>query len=169
MHGELPKQTFRDDGDEPLLSWRVHILPFIEQTQLYEQFHLDEPWDSDHNIQLVSKMPKLFATKGFPPESGKTVFQVPTGDEMLFNEDGPVRFRDALDGLSATAMMVEVEPAVQWTRPSDWNVDLNAPLKGIRFDDGQAALLMGDGGVKTVSRQMPVDKFRAMLTKSSGD
>ena len=44
-----------DPNGKPLLSWRVQILPYIEEQQLYQDFHLDEPWDSEHNIKLLEK------------------------------------------------------------------------------------------------------------------
>ena len=46
---------------KPLLSWRVHILPFLEEGELYKQFRLDEPWDSEHNRKLIEKMPDAYA------------------------------------------------------------------------------------------------------------
>jgi hypothetical protein len=58
--GELPKNTYSRDG-RPLLSWRVHLLPFLEQDNLYKRFHLDEPWDSPHNIRLLDQMPIVYA------------------------------------------------------------------------------------------------------------
>ena len=51
-YGELPKNTYSPDG-RPLLSWRVHILPFLEEDRLYQQFNLDEPWDSPSNVRLL--------------------------------------------------------------------------------------------------------------------
>ena len=55
-----PAAVFDKDG-KPLLSWRVLMLPYLEQDALYKEFHLDEPWDSDHNKKLLEKMPPLFA------------------------------------------------------------------------------------------------------------
>src|SRR5262249_54155708 len=53
-NGKLPAHAiYSKDGKKPLLSWRVAILPFIEQDNLYQQFHLDEPWDSEHNKKLI--------------------------------------------------------------------------------------------------------------------
>src|SRR5947209_11024222 len=64
----------------PLLSWRVAILPYIEEQALYQQFHLDEPWDSAHNKTLLAKMPKLYApVRGKTKEPGMTYYQVFTG------------------------------------------------------------------------------------------
>ncbi len=33
----------RDENGKPLLSWRVRLLPFIDEAHLYMKFHLDEP------------------------------------------------------------------------------------------------------------------------------
>ena len=57
--GEKDGIKFSEGG--PLLSWRVHILPFIEQQELYDRFKLDEPWDSEHNIKLLNEMPFVYA------------------------------------------------------------------------------------------------------------
>src|SRR5262249_7254639 len=54
-------QAIWDAKGKPLLSWRVAILPFIEEEALYRQFKLDEPWDSPHNKKLIPLMPKTYA------------------------------------------------------------------------------------------------------------
>ena len=55
VYKQLPSEAIFDKNGSPLLSWRVHILPFIKQRELYEQFHLDEPWDSEHNRKLIAR------------------------------------------------------------------------------------------------------------------
>ena len=57
----FPARAICDKQEKPLLSWRVKLLPFLEQNALYQQFHLDEPWDSEHNLKLVDRMPAYFA------------------------------------------------------------------------------------------------------------
>ncbi len=64
---------------EPNLSWRVHILPYIEQNALYQEFHLDEAWDSPHNIKLLERMPDVFRHPYANTKPGYTVYQQPTG------------------------------------------------------------------------------------------
>jgi len=64
QHGRLPPAAICDAKGRPLLSWRVALLPFIAQGELYRQFKLDEPWDSPHNIKLLDQMP---ATYDSPP------------------------------------------------------------------------------------------------------
>src|SRR5262245_59728137 len=59
--GRFPAATAYAKNGKPLLSWRVAILPYIEEDALYRQFKLDEPWDSPHNKKLIAKMPKIYA------------------------------------------------------------------------------------------------------------
>jgi hypothetical protein len=51
-HGSFPSAVMEKDG-KPLLSWRVAILPLIDEDALYKRFHLDEPWDSPHNLEVA--------------------------------------------------------------------------------------------------------------------
>ena len=73
-HKTLPAQAKYDADGKPLLSWRVGILPYIEEQQLYQQFHLDEPWDSPNNIKLLDQMPAVFKHPKMN-KPGTTVYQ----------------------------------------------------------------------------------------------
>ena len=55
-HGALPPLYTVDDEGKPLHSWRVLILPFLDQQDLYNQIRLDEPWDSEYNKQFHDRM-----------------------------------------------------------------------------------------------------------------
>src|SRR5947209_4883862 len=70
----FPNNIYSKDG-KGLLSWRVHILQFVEQEVLYKQFNLDEPWDSDTNKPLVAKMPKLYAPIRVKAKEGETFYR----------------------------------------------------------------------------------------------
>src|SRR5437868_5576967 len=63
-HGRLPPAVVYGKNGQPLYSWRVLLLPYIDADNLYAQFHLDEPWDSPHNRQFVEQMPPTFALPG---------------------------------------------------------------------------------------------------------
>ncbi|HMP78968.1 MAG TPA: DUF1559 domain-containing protein, partial [Pirellulaceae bacterium] len=64
-----------DEEGQPLLSWRVHLLPFLDNNRLYEQFRLDEPWDSEHNIRLVEQMPDIYRSPNSFADAGMTVYR----------------------------------------------------------------------------------------------
>jgi hypothetical protein len=83
-YGHLLPPAIVSQGGKPLLSWRVAILPFIEQDALYKQFHLDEPWDSPHNRKLIAHMPAVFAPVVRTPRPHMTYFQFIVGPDAIF-------------------------------------------------------------------------------------
>ena len=130
-HGHFPPAYSVDDDGNPLLSWRVAILPFMEQNNLYEQFHLDEPWDSPHNLTLADQMPEVFKHPGLKLKKNQTAYVAPVGKDSILsagpiNETGDGNGFDAItDGTSNTLLLVAVdeENAVDWTSPNDLPYD----------------------------------------------
>src|SRR5262249_38035901 len=85
VNGYLPSPAITDAAGKPLLSWRVALLPYLEQTELYKEFKRDEPWDSTHNKKLLARMPKVFASPGVKTRhSHSTFYQVIVGPEAVF-------------------------------------------------------------------------------------
>jgi hypothetical protein len=177
VNKHLPPAAICDKDIKPLLSWRVAILPYIEQNELYKQFHLAEPWDSPHNRALIEKMPTCYADPD--PKinqltvAGKTTYQVPIGKETAFPNNEGISFREIKDGTSNTVLVVEVEPgkAIEWTKPEDWKVDLEHPHEGLkRSDRDYATLGFADGHVLIINPQKIEDKkLRAMITRAGGE
>ena len=138
----FPPAAICDKDGKPLLSWRVAILPYLEQGDLYKQFHLDEPWDSPHNSSLIEKMPGTYMDLGPKADQlnheGKTTFQVPVGptDRVLQKRRHEVlrnyrwNVKDHFGGRSRAD-----KQAVVWTKPEDWEVDLKQPRKGLERTD----------------------------------
>jgi hypothetical protein len=164
---KMPQNITSEDGT-PLLSWRVAILPFIEQNELYQEFKLDEPWDSRHNIKLLDRMPAIFKHPGIVTAPGTTVYQRPVG-KGLMSPVGKLGFRDVTDGLSNTIMSLESlrEDAVKWTKPEDVRLDSDFPLKML-LDGTREGLnvLMADGAVMYITNKMEPALFKALLTRN---
>ncbi|HJZ58844.1 MAG TPA: DUF1559 domain-containing protein, partial [Gemmataceae bacterium] len=124
VNGFLPAGYYDKSGKGLGLSWRVAILPYIEEAKLWQEFHLDEPWNSEHNIQLVKRMPKVFASSKDPKlaEQGKTTFLAPVHKDAVFT-GGPqgIRIGDIADGTSHTILLVDADEsaAVVWTKPEE--------------------------------------------------
>ncbi|MFO0796290.1 MAG: DUF1559 domain-containing protein [Gemmataceae bacterium] len=158
---KLP-DDIRDKDGKALLSWRVAILPYVEQEALYRQFKLDEPWDSAANKPLLEKMPRVFA--GRPPvAAGKTPYVRPAGKGTAFPPGRALKLADFPDGLSNTVMAVEATAAVEWSRPADLPVDAKQPLSGLARPDGAGFIaLLADGSVRVVSPKVdPAELLRA--------
>ena len=82
----FPPAAIVDKKGKPLLSWRVSILPFIEQDNLYKQFHLDEPWDSKHNLPLANAIVKIYTLPVWPTQSeGYTHYRAFVGNGAAFD------------------------------------------------------------------------------------
>jgi hypothetical protein len=119
IHGIGPKGLpLQKADDKPLLSWRVAVLPYMEQLNLYNQFKLDEPWDSEANKKLIEKMPKVFAPVAKPGKPGYTHLQMVVGPKALRlpSAQFPATFQD---GTSNTIAVVEAAEPVVWTKPDD--------------------------------------------------
>lgn len=173
----LPPPSIRDANGRPLLSWRVAILPYLEQdtqNNLYSQFHLDEPWDSPHNLKL-SKVPVEAYSDPAHPElarEGKTTYVVPVGTGTVFDTKEGVTFREIKDGSSKTILLVEVPPerAVIWTKPEEWEVDLQNPLRGLeRADHDYFVAAWCDASTQVIPTDVKPDVLRANLTRAGGE
>jgi hypothetical protein len=164
-----PSNASYDADGRPLLSWRVHLLPFVEQNSLYELFHLDEPWDSEHNRALLDKMPDVYRSRGIAADGNRTGFVLFQHPEMYpIDKQGP-KLPAFRDGTSNTLMVLEVGPelAVPWTRPDDLSFDPKEPLAALGKlpQDG----LWGgfaDGAVRRIRADIRPDVFRGILTSS---
>src|SRR6185437_3736578 len=105
----LPPHAIYDKNGKPLLSWRVMILPYLEQQDLYKQFHLNEAWDSEHNKKLLAKMPKTYASARDEKtlKDHTTYYQGFVGKGAFFEGKQGLRFpQEFPDGTSNTLMIV---------------------------------------------------------------
>jgi hypothetical protein len=178
--GELPSNTYTPDG-KPLLSWRVHLLPYIEQDILYKQFKLDEAWDSPNNIRLVNQMPQVYALPNAPPVGGKTHYRGFSSPGAVFDRRLVVNERRQpkdmftlagfKDGISNTILVVEAADPVEWTKPDDLDASPGTPFPRMgTFQKGKKfQALMGDGQVRLLPADMSETTLRALVTHSGGE
>lgn len=172
VYGHLPvaSEGIKTDKDgKPLLSWRVHILPFIEERELYEQFNLDEPWDSENNKDLIEFIPQVYVMKG-GPDDGKTMVQAPIGEGSIFGGDKEVGFRNITDGTSNTIMVVVTKPekAVPWTKPADLAFDAKDPAADLQATPAGYLALFGDGAVLTIKASLKAATWALLFNREDG-
>jgi hypothetical protein len=173
-HGHLPPAVVYGDDGRPLYSWRVLILPYIEQNDVYKEFHLDEPWDSPHNITLLPRMPSSYALpprkqSRLPPHH--TVCHVFVGKNAAFEgREGLCLARDFPDGTSNTLLLAEAGEPVPWSAPGDIAYDPDGPLPDLRciFNDGFRAG-MADCTTVFVTKGTSEATLRAAITRNGNE
>ncbi len=196
-HKHFPPQAIRSTGGKPLLSWRVALLPVFHQGDLYRQFKLDQPWDSEHNRKLIEKMPLIFVSPHLGDAliaKGMTSYLVPLSktppavwlarpddptkpiaggkNEMVFDLPQGTGFARIRDGSSNTILVLEVHPksSVIWTRPDDLVIGEEDPLAALTGQPGDAFLAaLCDGSVRNISTKIERATFWNLLRMNDGN
>jgi hypothetical protein len=168
----FPPAAIADADGQPLLSWRVAVLPHLGEGALFQEFHLDEPWDSDHNHKLINRMPAVFRSFGSAAAKGQTCYVVPVGSGSVFDGQAGTAFSRITDGASNTVMAIEVddEHAVTWTKPDDYKFDPKHPAVGLSspYPTGMLALFC-DGSVRFLKQPLADETLRRIFVCDDGE
>ncbi|HEX3150121.1 MAG TPA: DUF1559 domain-containing protein [Gemmataceae bacterium] len=182
-NGGLPNNTFevRPKGTRPLLSWRVHILPYLGEDQLYKQFNLQEPWDGPTNIRLLSQMPQVYGTAEVRNKAGagKTFYRGFSSPRGIFEKprtpgDPPLKIGAAQipDGTSNTILVIDAGQSVEWTKPDDldFSPGMPKPALGGAYPSLQwTMVLMCDGSVRKLRKDVADNTLRWLVDRADGN
>ena len=168
--GQFPAPAICDMADQPMLSWRVALLPYLGQEDLYGKFNQEQPWDSPGNQALLAEIPDVYRS----PErwDDRTNYLVPHDSNALFPGGRLVLKKNVEDGLAHTVMLLEVDDdaAVPWTKPADYAVSYDSPARDLgSLRKGQFFVAWGDGLVRSISDEIPSNHWKAMFTIDSGE
>lgn len=156
------------------LSYRVSLLPYLEQDQLYRRFDLTQPWDSPRNLPYSQTVLKVYHSPYQPNPGANTLFRGFVGDETpgpIFRSDGQrVPFADITDGTSNTILLVSARQEVPWAKPEELPYGAGLPLPAL----GQPKLevfnvLLADGSVRTLKQGISEEVLRAMITRNGAE
>ena len=171
-NGTLPPAAVVDKAGRPLLSWRVLILPYVEQDTLYRQFKLDEPWDGPTNKTLLDRMPAVFkmpqATKA---KATETHYQAFVGKGAAFELIRGTRYpADFSDGTSNTILVATAAAPVPWTKPDDMAFDPDADMtRLLAYFPDVAHAAMADGSARALSRSISRKTLAGAITRGGGE
>jgi hypothetical protein len=173
-NGRFPKAAaFQAADGSPGLSWRVAILPFLEENALYDQFRKNEPWDSPHNRALIARMPSFFKSPGSKLEEGYTNYvAIVAPNTILSNGRRGTSMQEITDGTSRTVMLVEADDdaAVPWTKPDDLAWDTQQPLRGLgQIWSGRFYAVFGDGSVRALGADLPAETINGLFSRNGGE
>ena len=166
---KFPAAAVTSADGKPLLSWRVAILPYIEQDALYKRFKLDEPWDSEHNKPLIALMPRIYVDPRMPPTPGLTTYKVFTGKSGSFDLKTGRTINSIKDGASNTVLAASGGDPVTWTKPEDFVFDGDA-LPDLRTPLNLLLVVMFDGSTRAVLLDgVDAKLLKAMITPAGGE
>jgi hypothetical protein len=171
----MPMDIVSPDG-KPLMSWRVAILPYIEQDNMYRSLDMTKAWDDPVNAKVLAQMPSVFQVFGRDAGKGKTFFQMPSSPKAIpggspwLVPGRKLSFAHISDGTSNTIMVLEGADAVNWAKPDDMQFDpKQAPKVGDQSRKWFYALF-GDGSVRTIRKDnLTDDALKALITIDGGE
>lgn len=193
-----PAAVIGPDG-KPWHSWRVLLLPYLQEDELYKQYDFSQPWDSPKNLAVAAKMPKVFrdpARDG--PADTFADYAAITGEDAIFQpgavtmksaDDFPacltagkkVGFASVTDGTSNTIAFATIDPArkIPWTKPEDIILDDAFPGIGkpagigaihpVEGGHHTALVAFADGSVQTITDSVDTETLRKLLTRAGGE
>lgn len=165
VHGTFPPQARYDAAGRPLLSWRVLILPYIDEQALYDQFKLDEPWDSEHNLKLLDKMPAVYAG---PVEkvtdTHMTSVVGPVGKGYIFDGKPGRKWAEVAGAHGTTVSLIETKTNIPWTKPQDLQGEALAPGELTTLHPDGFLVGVTDGATMFFPKDLPREEFIKRLT-----
>jgi hypothetical protein len=179
VYGSFPPAYVADENGKPMHSWRVLILPFIEQKALYEAYRFDEPWDGPNNSKLHGIKLQLYSCPSDPSvQSGiETNYVAVVGPRTMWPGEKATKMSDIKDGTSNTLLIVETHgTGIHWMEP----LDLDAVQMSMAINPAgrtgiasmhptvaQGAFV--DGSVRALAEDTALPVVRAMLTIDGGE
>ncbi len=156
-------------------SWRVLLLPYLEQGRLYDQYNFSEPWDGPNNHRLAAKMPAVYALHGdYQPGLTATNYLAVVGPETAWPGQKSLASEDVTDDSASTILVVENRGAdVPWMAPQDLTfsampLEINHP-EGVSSKYVEPAVAMLDGELHRLRPDLSPDALRALLTVAGGE
>jgi prepilin-type processing-associated H-X9-DG protein len=178
--GGLPPVHTLDVSRAPLCSWRTLILPYLEQTEMYQRYHQEEPWNSENNNRISKVRMEIWRCPSddstFIHESNTSYVAV-VGPHTAWHAGSGVKRGEIKDSLADTILLVEMKYSeIGWAEPRDLDLDQLPPgvtkqnlLHSLSNHAGGVNVLFADGSVRFIREDIPWEDFEAMLTIDGGE
>ena len=166
--GVPPAIVMGPDGKTPH-SWRIEILPFLDQRALFDQYRMNEPWDSPDNKRVLERIPDVFRSPYDDPKSTNSGYFALVGPGTLFEGSKGIRWGQVADGTTTTIMLVEAKRNIPWTKPKDIPFDPEKPLPAVGgFEKGHFSAGFADGHANRFNTEKIKDQLKWLIMRSDG-
>lgn len=178
--GRLPPAYIADEHGKPMHSWRVLLLPYIEQQALYDKYRFDEPWNGPNNSKLAKFIPEIYRCPDEYKAGGGsqpwTSYVAVVGPHTMWPGKEPGSLDDIPDGQNRTLLLVEVrDSGIHWMEPRDLNIgEMNARINGdgplgiSSVHPGTANVFYADGHGGPISEKVRADVLRQLINRDDG-
>ena len=168
-HGHFPPPVLiSDSGHE--YSWRVALLPYLDQGALYDSYRFNEDWNSPHNSEVTATVPYFYQHASLRSEGNPycSVFMV-VGENTPFHGNEGTNLTQIIDGTANTAALVESNLSIHWAEPRDIPFDRNHLLDQIGgFDEEGFTVSMCDGSTRFFSRDGDREELLKLFGANDG-
>ncbi len=174
-HGTFPPAYIADADGKPMHSWRVLILPYLEEQELYAKYRFDQPWNGPHNRELAKRHQlSQYVCPAADGTSGETSYVAVVGPETMWPGAKGKHIDDIRDGTSKTIAIIETaNSGIHWMEPRDLTLD--EALRGVNsakrpcissHHPSGANVIWGDAHVSFLPNGLPPETLRELLTAS---
>jgi hypothetical protein len=174
-HGTFPPAFVADQDGQPAHSWRVLILPFLNQHALYDKYRFDEPWNGPNNSQLAELMPSFYRCPSFAATESNahhTNYMAIVTPDSVISGATPVGINAITDSQSSTILVTESDArTVHWMSPDDLamnNVFSDLGAGSCPHSKGRNVLL-ADRSVQFLPQRTTQDEFAGLVTRAGGE
>lgn len=170
----FPAAYLNDEQGQPRISWRVSILPYMDEAPRYNRYVMSEAWDGPTNSMLLQPAPRAYICPSVPVTGPNTCYATITGEKSLLGAGKCHRIMDVTDGTSNTLMVVEAcRMNIPWMKPQD--IDANTftrigdPNGVSSFHIGGVHVLLADGSVRFVSNNVDPGLVQKLITRNGDE
>ena len=172
-NGHFPPAYIADENGSPMHSWRVLLLPHLEQQDLYDRYRMDEPWDGPNNSKLHSEIVECFRCPSSSSDESCTDYVLITGEGTSFEDDQTIVIGDITDGCSNTIMVTEIAGSdIHWMKPQDISL---GQFLGLEKDaaepnhPGEKNVALFDGSVHSLDIDANAEELKKLVLIADGE
>jgi hypothetical protein len=153
---------------QPVRSWRLDLLPYVNEKPLFDRFDPAQPWDGPRN-RAAADTPVRVYWPADEPNTARTRYRVFTGPNTPFPAPGrKPRLADFQDGMSMTILIADAAEVGPWAEPKDLAVTpTSLPALG-RPNADRFVVVLADGSVKAVRKTIDPRVLRQLIDPKDG-